>query len=292
VNVFAKVLLDNARLGGYAIGAFNIYNLEGALAVVAAASAEQSPVILQLHPAPLRHGGLPLIALCLAAARDATVPVAIHFDHATTALEILSALQQGVSSVMADGSSLSFAENVAFTAKMSTAAHDAGACIEAELGRLSGTEDGMAVAEREARMTDPAQAREFVRATAVDALAVCVGNVHGSYAQEPQLDFDRLAAIRECVDLPLVLHGASGLPKSVVRNAIQLGVAKFNVNTEVRNAYVDALRLRFQMSQVPDLLALMDSAREAMQRIVVEKLRLFESSGKSARLKGKLNELS
>jgi tagatose 1,6-diphosphate aldolase GatY/KbaY len=182
---------------------------------------------------------------------------------------------------MADGSSLSFAENTAFTKEMGAMAHDCGACVEAELGRLSGIEDGLAVAEREAKMTDPAQTQEFVSATGVDALAVCIGNVHGNYLQEPRLDFDRLAAIRERVALPLVLHGASGLPESAVRSAIELGVAKFNVNTEMRSAYIDALRREFTSEPTPDVLPLMQSAVEAMQKVVAEKLRLFGSAGKA-----------
>ena len=277
----AKVLLQQAHQEGYAIGAFNVYNLEGVLAVVGAAQAERSPAILQLHAAPLRQSGAPLISLCLTAAQEASVPVAVHLDHATAATEIRWALSSGIASIMADGSFLSFAENTAFTTEMGAMAHACGACVEAELGRLSGMEDGLAVAEREAKMTDPEQAQEFVSATGVDALAVCIGNVHGNYVQEPRLDFDRLASIRDRVALPLVLHGASGLPENAVRSAIELGVAKFNVNTEMRSAYIDALRREFKSEAPPDLLPLMQSAVEAMQKVVVEKLRLFGSAGKA-----------
>lgn len=279
MNTSTKILLEHARREGYAVGAFNVYNLEGVRAVIGAAQAERSPVMLQLHPAALHHGGAPVVALCLAAAEEASVPVGVHLDHGATSEELRSALSAGMKSVMADGSSLPFPENVAFTSKMAEEAHRASAWIEAELGRLSGTEDGITVMERDSKMTDPGQAQEFVSATGVDALAVCIGNVHGPYPKEPSLDFDRLALIRDRVSVPLVLHGASNLPPEMVHVAIELGIAKLNVNTEVRNAYVASLRSALQSSTKPDLLHLMESAVEAMQTVVVEKLRMFGSSG-------------
>lgn len=281
MNTSVKLLLTKAHDEGYAVGAFNVYNLEGVLAVTAAAEAERSPVILQLHPAALRHGGEALASLCLTAALKARVPLAVHLDHSTNSSEIRTALAIGIESVMADGSSLSFADNVVFTRQMADLAHGSGACVEAELGRLSGTEDGATVAVREARMTDPGQAENFVGATGVDALAVCVGNVHGPYSREPRLHFGRLTAIRERVSLPLVLHGASGLPAELIHRAIECGVTKFNVNTELRTAYITTLREQLQRFRNPDVLDLMRSVFEAMQVIVAKKLRLFGSSGKA-----------
>jgi tagatose 1,6-diphosphate aldolase GatY/KbaY len=274
-------LLHNAMAGDYAIGAFNIYNLEGVCAVVQAAEANRSPVMLQLLPTALQHGGPALVALCLAAARNATVPMAVHLDHSASAEEIHTALSAGVPSVMADGSHLSYQDNIAFTRHMVTLAGTHQAAVEAELGRLSGTEDGLTIPEYEARLTDPAQAADFVSQTGIDALAVCIGNVHGRYRSAPRLDFDRLAAIRQAVDIPLVLHGASGLPEALVQRAIALGVRKFNVNTEVREAYVQTLRERLQAAKPPDLLELMQGVETAMQTVVAEKLRLFGSPGKA-----------
>jgi tagatose 1,6-diphosphate aldolase GatY/KbaY len=274
-------LLHNAMAGDYAIGAFNIYNLEGVCAVVQAAEANRSPVMLQLLPTALQHGGPALVALCLAAARNATVPMAVHLDHSASAEEIHTALSAGVPSVMADGSHLSYQDNIAFTRHMVTLAGTHQAAVEAELGRLSGTEDGLTIPEYEARLTDPAQAADFVSQTGIDALAVCIGNVHGRYRSAPRLDFDRLAAIRQAVDIPLVLHGASGLPEALVQRAIALGVRKFNVNTEVREAYVQTLRERLQAAKPPDLLELMQGVETAMQTVVAEKLRLFSSPGKA-----------
>ena len=273
-------LLRAAMAGEYAIGAFNIYNLEGVRAVVHAAESQRSPVMLQLHPGALQHGGQPLVALCLAAAQAATVPVTVHLDHSTAPAAIEAALQGGVISVMADGSHLSYEDNVTFTRTMVTLAHAHQGVVEAELGRLTGTEDGLTVPEYEAKFTDPAQAVDFVTQTGIDALAVCIGNVHGRYRSEPRLDFDRLATIQRTVPIPLVLHGASGLPEAMVRRSIALGVRKFNVNTEVREAYVEALRSCLQAASTPDVLDLMRQAEVAMQAVVETKLQLFGSVGK------------
>jgi tagatose 1,6-diphosphate aldolase GatY/KbaY len=273
-------LLRAAMAGGYAIGAFNVYNLEGVRAVISAAEAQRSPVMLQLHPGALQHGGQPLVALCLAAAQAATVPVTVHLDHSTAPAAIEAALQAGVTSVMADGSHLSYEDNLTFTRTMVTLAHARQAVVEAELGRLTGTEDGLTVPEYEAKFTAPTQAADFVAQTGIDALAVCIGNVHGQYRSEPRLDFDRLATIQRTVSVPLVLHGASGLPETMVRQSIALGVRKFNVNTEVREAYVEALRNCLQTTGAPDVLDLMRQAELAMQAVVAAKLQLFGSVGK------------
>jgi tagatose 1,6-diphosphate aldolase GatY/KbaY len=274
-------LLRDAMAGDYAIGAFNIYNLEGVRAVVSAAEAKRSPAMLQLLPSALQHGGQPLVALCLAAAQNAAVPIAVHLDHSATAADIQCALAAGLTSVMADGSHLPYSENIAFTRRMVMLAGAHQAAVEAELGRLTGTEDGLTIPEYEAKLTDPAQAADFIAQTGIEALAVCIGNVHGRYGSEPRLDFDRLAAIRQAVTVPLVLHGASGLPEAMVHRSIALGVHKFNVNTEVREAYVQALRERLQALKSADLLDVMQSAETAMQAVVAEKLQLFGSVGKA-----------
>jgi tagatose 1,6-diphosphate aldolase GatY/KbaY len=272
-------LMKAARDNGYALGAFNVYNLEGVCAVGAAAEIEHSPAIVQIHPSALRHGGIPLVALCLAAAREASVPMAVHLDHSSSPDDIRAALAAGVTSIMADGSGLTYAGNIAFTREMADLTHKHEGTLEAELGRLAGTEDGLTVEEYEARLTDPDQAADFVAQTGTDALAVCIGNIHGRYRGEPRLDFDRLDAIRKAVSVPLVLHGASGLPEEMVSRSIELGVCKFNVNTELREAYLGALR--DHLAESPDLLALMQRAIDAMKGVVRAKLQLFGSAGKA-----------
>jgi tagatose 1,6-diphosphate aldolase GatY/KbaY len=276
-----KTLLEDARASGYAVGAFNVYNLEGAKAVVSAAESERSPVILQIHTAALQYGGRPLIALCLEAAKQTTVPTSAHLDHSNSSRDIYAAVDAGVFSIMADGSELGFDDNVSFTTEMVEKLHKHNGTVEAELGRLAGTEDDLTTPEAFASLTDPALAEEFVKRTGVDALAVCIGNVHGKYPGEPKLDFDRLATIRDAVDVPLVLHGTSGLPDWMVRRCIELGVCKFNVNTEVRRAYTDALRNGVSLEKPPDLVDLMESAVDGMTSVVAEKLRFFGSTGQA-----------
>lgn len=273
-------ILADAQASGYAVGAFNVYNLEGAQAVVAAAEEARSPAILQIHPGALRDGGVVLLHLCLAAARGAAVPMAVHLDHSPTHEAMSTALAAGIGSIMADGAGRPYPENVAFTAAAVALAREHGATVEGELGLLSGTEDGLTIEERAAKLTDPDQVADFVATTGIDALAVCIGNVHGPYRSEPRLDFDRLAAIRQTTTLPLVLHGASGLPADAIQRSIALGVCKFNVNTEVRAAYLSALRQRLTDDKV-DLPDLLRAAVTAMRAVVADTLALFNSIGRA-----------
>ncbi len=207
------------------------------------------------------------------------MPMLVHLDHATKVEDIEWALSHGITSVMADGSQGSPAENLDFTCRMSALAHQRDATVEAELGRLSGSEDDLSIPEYEARLTDPYMAADFVMQTRVDALAVCIGNVHGHYHSEPKLDFERLESIQKSVSVPLVLHGASGLSDKLVHRAIDCGVRKFNVNTEVREAYLNALRASLQKEKKYDLIDVMKDTMEAMQAVVKSKLRLFRSNG-------------
>jgi tagatose 1,6-diphosphate aldolase GatY/KbaY len=274
-------LLETARRNIYAIGAFNVYNLEGVTAVVQAAEAANSPAMLQLHPSALKFGGASLIALCLEAAQNSSVSISVHLDHSTSAEAIQMALAAGIRSIMADGSPFPYEKNLAFTKAMTQLAHSYGAVVEAEIGRISGTEDGLTIAEKEAKMTDPDQAVEFVRETGVDALAVTIGNVHGTYQSEPRLDFDRLAKIYRMVSVPLVLHGASGLPPAMINQSIELSVCKFNVNTEVRQAYMHMLKTDSCVLPEADLLDCMTNVIAAMKSVITEKLELFGSVNKA-----------
>ena len=274
VLVSTQEILNQAVEGGFAVGAFNVYNLEGAKAVVQAAEQEHLPVIIQIHPTSILTGSKTLPALCLAAAEEATVLVSVHMDHSDSEDAIRSSLIAGIRSVMADGSSLKFDRNVIFTRQCVKNVHSVGGFVEGELGRLSGTEDGLTIPEYVARYTNPEQASEFCIETGLDALAICIGNVHGKYLREPELDFGRLSSIRDAVSVPLVLHGGSGLPESMVRRSIELGVRKLNVNTELRNAYLGSLRdsLSLNTSEITNV---MDNAVEAMTSVVVEKIRQF-----------------
>lgn len=277
-----KELVESAYQGGYAIGGFNVYNLEGAMAVVRAAEASHAPAILQIHNGAFNYGGTPLMALCNAAAAAARVPIAVHMDHISSAETIELALENGITSIMADGSHLSYEDNVAFSRQMVELVHKYRGSVEAELGRLAGTEDGLSVSEMEARMTDPAQAADFIRRTGIDALAVCIGNVHGHYWMEPQLDFPRLEAINQIAHIPLVLHGASGLPAGQVQEAISLGISKINVNTEVREAFVKAIGDTLQPNhKPPELLKMFAPAIETMVDVIADKISFLGSAGKA-----------
>jgi tagatose 1,6-diphosphate aldolase GatY/KbaY len=279
--VSTESLLNQARQGHYAVGAFNVYTLEGILAVTGAAAATRSPAILQVLPRALEIGGETLIAACLEASRRASVPLSVHLDHCRSEAVIHKALDAGISSVMADGSYLPYEKNLAFTRQIAERAAASGKSVEAELGCLAGSEDGITVEHREASLTDPDQAAEFVKATGVQALAVCIGNVHGKYHSPPQLDFERLAAIAGRVDVPLVLHGTSGLPDAMITRAMLLGVCKFNVNTELRKACLAAGGAYLADADQPELVDRMQVEIRAMQATVISKIRLFGSEGKA-----------
>jgi tagatose 1,6-diphosphate aldolase GatY/KbaY len=276
------LLLQHARENRYAIGAFNIYNLEGALAVVQTAEEMHSPVILQLLPSALKLGGRPFITMCLALGQESTVEVAVHLDHCSSPKQIEFALHSGLTSIMADGSAMEYDDNICFTRDMVEMAKQVKGSVEAELGRLTGEEDGISIYEQEGLMTNPEQAVDFIAQTGIAALAVCIGNVHGRYRRPPQLDFKLLSTIAERVTIPLVLHGTSGLPDDMIRQSIRLGVCKFNVNTEIRTAYTRALAESFANSRPIELVCLMQSAIDAMKKSVQAKITLFCSADKAS----------
>jgi tagatose 1,6-diphosphate aldolase GatY/KbaY len=274
-------LVQEARRQGVAIGAFNTYNLEYTRAMVVAAEKLNAPVILQLGVQSVRTGGEPLAVATLAAARVARVPVAVHLDHCADIGLIERCFAWGFSSALADGSHLPFAENSDFTRRAVEVATRYGGTIEAELGYLAGTEDGVTVDEVKSSFTDPAQAHEFVATTGAAMLAVSIGNVHGYVPNPPPLDFDRLAQIRTQVDVPLVLHGASGIPKEHIQRAIAMGIAKLNVNTEVRTAFLRAIASwGVRVGPEPnlrekgqDFLDLMQEAMAATEEVVEQTIR-------------------
>jgi fructose-bisphosphate aldolase class II/tagatose 1,6-diphosphate aldolase GatY/KbaY len=260
--------LKEAAAAGHALPGFVAYNLETVQGVTAAAEAAGRPVIIQAGSSPFKHAGREaLIRLALDAAARSTAPLGVHLDHSRDLDEITACLEAGYTSVMIDGSHLPFDENIALTKEAARRARNHGAWVEAELGALPGDEDVStdAVAQA-AAMTDPQQAAEFVSATGVDALAVAVGNVHGFTKHPVRLDLERLAAIHEAVPVPLVLHGASGLPVDELHGALARGVAKVNVNAELRRAYREATRVTLP-SALPgsDVVSLWAAGRDAVR---------------------------
>lgn len=268
-------LLARAAREGNAVGAFNTYNLEITRAIVAAAEAAGCPTMIAVGSGALGYGGFsPLSALVLAAAREASVPIAVHLDHSPDVDTVARCAAAGYTSLMIDGSHLPLEENIALSRAAVQAAP--GVAVEGELGGVAGEEESSGDQHTDIPMTDPAQAQRFVRETGVASLAVAIGNAHGFYKGEPRLDFDRLAAVRDAVDVPLVLHGASGIPDGDLRRAIALGVRKVNVNTETRAALFQSLEGSLRAG-VPgyDVTRLFGPAVQAMQAGIEEKLRLF-----------------
>ncbi len=234
-------LVQHAHKRSMAIAAINTYNLELTQAIIHAAEQHSQPVIIQLGVPVVKAYGAALIVATIAMAQSARVPIALHLDHCKDLALINQCLSWGCSSALADGSHLALAENTAMARQAVKWAAPYNATIEAELGYLAGTEDGVTVEEVAASLTNPQQAHDFVAQTGVAMLAVAIGNVHGYVPNPPPLDFTRLEQIATQVDVPLVLHGASGVSKEELRRAIKLGVAKVNVNTEVRTAFLQAI---------------------------------------------------
>lgn len=276
-------LLKHAENGSYAVGGFNCNNMEIVQAIVAAAEAENSPVIIQASQGAIRYAGIDYIAaMAKLAAERAGVPVALHLDHGTSFEQVMRCIRAGFSSVMIDGSRLPLAENIALTRRVVGAARPVGVSVEAELGRIGGTEDDIAVSEREAFFTDPEEAGIFVRETGVDALAVSIGTAHGQYKGVPKLDFPRLEKIKSAAKIPIVLHGSSGVPDGDIREAIRLGVRKINIDTDIRAAFVAAARkvLEENPGEI-DPRKVLGPAREAATEVIRQKIRVFGSSNKA-----------
>ena len=269
-------LLQAARAQGRALVGFSIYNLEQGMGVLRAAEQLKVPVLLQAGSSAFRYAGRrPLAALALALARESSVPAGVHLDHSTDVDEVRACLELGYGSVMFDGSALAFEDNIRLTRSVVQLARRHGAWVEAELAGIGGDEDVSTHASAGA-LTDPAHAHEFVRRTGVDALAVAIGNVHGVPSAPARLDLQLLAAIADVVEVPLVLHGASGLTVAEVQGAIRLGVAKLNINTELRRALADAVQALGEQPPSSDAVAAwMGPVAEATREVAYDKLETF-----------------
>jgi tagatose 1,6-diphosphate aldolase GatY/KbaY len=268
-----------AALENRAVPGFVAYNLETAQGIVLAAERSRLPVLLMAGSSAFAHAGRrELATLCLDLAHHAEAPVGVHLDHCRSPDEVRACLELGYTSVMIDGSHLTYAENVELTRGVVREAHSYGAWVEAELVGTAGDEDASTGAVSSG-MTDPGVAAGFVSATGIDALAVAVGNVHGYTPVEPAIDLDRLERIRDLTGIPLVLHGASGLAAQTVRQCLDRGVAKVNVNTELRNAYLTATSTALPLAmQKVDLVALLEAGREAVATAATEILQSLSAT--------------
>lgn len=279
--VTTRKMLDDARDGGYAVGAFNAENGEMIRGIIDAAEELQAPVIIQTTSSTLKHfTPAEFAGMVAAAAKTATVPVALHLDHGSSYELACQCIESGYTSVMIDGSALPFDENAALAKRVNEYAKAFGIPVEAELGTIGGKED--ATVSASSQYTDPVEAAEFVRRSGITSLAISIGTAHGFYAVAPKLDISRITATRGTVSIPLVMHGASGIADDVVREAARLGMAKVNFATELRVAFTEAIKQHLQ--QHPDVYDpkkyLMD-ARLAVKELVMHKMMVCGCNGRA-----------
>lgn len=276
-----REILTDAYESGYAVGQFNVNGLEYLQAIVEVAEEERSPVILGVSEGAMKYVGLDYtVALANAAKLKATVPVVLHLDHGPNFDLVMKCIREGFDSIMYDGSHHPLDQNVALTKQVVDACHAAGLDVEGELGRIGGAEDNVNVDEREATLAQPDEAKQFVLETQVDALAPAIGSAHGHYKGDPKLDFDRLATIRELVGMPLVLHGGTGIPDSDIQQAIGLGMAKINVNTENQSEFTRVVRTSLGNPKTFDPRKYLGPARAAIKETIRSKIHLFGSNGR------------
>ncbi|WP_318372166.1 tagatose-bisphosphate aldolase subunit KbaY [Enterobacter sp.] len=280
--ISTKYMLQAAQAGRYAVPAFNIHNAETIQAILEVCQELRSPVILAGTPGTFKHIAFEEIyALCNAYSESYDMPLAIHLDHHESLADIRRKVGAGVRSAMIDGSHFPFEENVALVKSVVDYCHRHDCSVEAELGRLGGVEDDMSVDAESAFLTDPEEARRFVELTGVDSLAVAIGTAHGLYTHRPKIDFDRLEKISKVVDIPLVLHGASDVPDEYVRRAIEMGVCKVNVATELKIAFAAAVKKWFgDNPEGNDPRYYMRVGMDAMKAIVSDKIKVCGSAGK------------
>ena len=279
--VTSKEILQVAMENHFAVGAFNANNMEQVQAIVDAAVEERAPVILQVSQGAIRYAGLNFAAAMVkAAAADADVPVVLHLDHGTDFDQNIQCLRAGFTSLMFDGSKKAYEENVAITARVAHIAHVCGIPVEAELGKVLQSADGVTEEQVKAAMTDPDQAVDFVTRTTCDSLAVAVGSVHAMREAEAELDIERIKAIHAAINIPLVLHGSSGVKESSEVEAIQYGIAKINVATMLNQAFAAALSKAIAAAPGNvDPRQWLLPARDAVKEVVRHKIRLFGGSG-------------
>ena len=286
-------IVNKRIIGKYAIPAFNTQDLETTMGIVRAAEAQKAPVIIETSVGALEYAGAEELAgIIKTEARKARVPIALHQDHCKDFDLIKKLIALGYSSVMIDASYLPYKENVRLTKSVVSYAHKRGVWVQAEIGRLLGSEDWQDVKSGEDLMTDPDEAAKFVAETRVDTLAVAVGSMHGIPVNpkikkilttlKEHIDLDRLKAIRNKVKVPLVVHGASGVPNDQLRAAIKYNVAVFNIDTDLRVAFNKALRENLKKHpQIYDPRKILSPATDALQQVAETKIKLLKTNNKA-----------
>lgn len=278
-------MLCAARSGGYCVGAFNLVDYLTMKAIVEAAEAQASPVMLQTSAATVRQLGIKtLVAMARAAAGESPVPVALHLDHGTDREMIREAIHGGYTSVMIDGSKYPFEENVARTRDVVEEAHGQGVAVEGEVGIVAGVEDDLVVRQDAAIYTTPGEAIDFQRRSGIDFLAAAIGTAHGFYKVEPKLDIDTLRQIANTEACPMVVHGGTGLSDDVLRELVRAGAAKMNVSTQIKQTYIDSLYgyIESRRSEYNPI-RLLDHARTELVAMVGRYMQVLGSAGKASR---------
>ncbi len=304
--VIGKEILDKAKSGGYTVPSFNTNNLETTQAILETAEKMRAPVFVQVSDGARKYAGMENLSNLVRDMADrVTVPVALHLDHGADYATVLRALRAGFTSVMIDASHHPLEENIAETLKCVEAAHAMGVSVEAELGRLGGIEEDIDVSEKDAFLTDPDEAERFVEETGIDYLAVAIGTSHGAYKGKgrPYIDHDRIEEISRRIDIPLVMHGSSGVPKYLIdklkatgadigdpagihdddiRRALSSNVSKVNVDTDLRLAITAGMReVIVNTPKEFDPRKIIGKGREYMAQVIAEKFELMETAGKA-----------
>ena len=268
-------ILNMAEKGGYAIPAFNVYNMETVMGVIAAAEAERAPVILQCYSRLFTNEeGYYLAPVILAAAKKASVPVCFHLDHGAGEREVERALRAGATGIMIDASTLPLEENIAATRAVCDRCGYVGVGVEGELGHIGSTKD-----EKVSDYTDPAEAARYAAETGIAAMAIMVGTAHGRYKQAPKLDIDRIRTIKQLTGLPLVLHGGSGVPDEEITAAIAAGIRKINFGTDLCYSFLDAVFATSREKVAIDLF--MKEAVASVSAFATSKIRLLGAAGRA-----------
>jgi len=276
-------ILKKADKEYYAVGGFNINNMEFLQGIIWAAEEAKSPLILQASEGAIKYIGMDYVVnMVEAAVKETEIPVALHLDHGSNYDVIMDCIRNGFSSVMFDGSKYPLKQNIRLTKEIVKAAHSVGVTVEAELGQIGGAEDDLEVDEKDASFTDPDEAEEFVKKTGVDALAIAIGTAHGVYKGKPELDFKRLKEIKARLDFPLVLHGASGVPKKDVIRAVTMGINKVNVNTAFQQVFTAKIReLLDNEPELYDPRKYCGPGRDAIKAKVKEKIKVLGSENRA-----------
>jgi len=285
--VTSKEMLKKAQKGRYAVGAFNANNMEIIQAIIETAEEEKAPAILQASQGAIEYAGLDsIVAMVKVMAEKVTVPIALHLDHGTDYYQNIKCLRAGFTSLMFDGSKLPFEENVKITKKVVEVAHTCDIPVEAELGQIGkmgdSDEPGVALEKVKETMADPYEAAKFVELTKIDFLAAAVGTIHGCRTPFAKLDIPRIEKIRELTDVPLVLHGASGVNDEEVRKGISAGICKINIDTRIRMIFTKKIREIVKINpQEIDPRKLLGPAKEAAKEAIRERMRVFGCCGKA-----------